>query len=525
MAIQLLKEDVKTTQVICQKYSQTMVESDVIVPDIKPDIKKVLEVSGNACITQKMIQQDKAFIQGTIKFNVLYLPDGEETVQLKNLSLTQEFNHVVDCRGAQPDMQLSAEAEPESFDHTLINSRKLNLRCVMGIGIKIARPALLSLTTGAEGENHIALRKERLRLCGGTDTAECQIIIREQLELPAGKPAMDEVLKITAVPVSTELCMMDNKAVAKGQLRICTLYSGQESGSSVEFMEHVLPFTEILDVSGSTEGMGGEIDYTVGELYYEIRDDTDGEPRALGIELVLTAAVKGCETMELETVSDAYSLCGKLDLTTRAYRLEQLLDNNTAEVSFQDQAQLPPMLPKLKQVCDVSTTARIERIAVEEQQITVFGTVHSNILYLTADQDIPISSFGHISEFTHSFTVPGAGGDTACDARIFPEHVSYTLSGDDSLELRFVLGLTVKSLKTGEVLLVEEMTETTPSEDDSDPRIVLYFVQSGDTLWDIAKRYRTTVQALQTLNRLDGDLLHPGQQIKILSGMENNIAG
>ena len=517
MGINLLKENIRTGEVVCQKYSQTMVESDVIVPDVKPDIKKVLEVSGSVCITQKLIQQDKAFIQGVVKMTVLYVPDGEVLGKIKSLCMSQEFNHSIDCRGAMPDMQLSAEADLESFDHTLINSRKLKLRCVMGIGIKVTRPTVLPLTTGVENAENIALRKERLRICNGTDGAECQIIIREQLDLPPGKPAIGEILKVTAAPSSTELCMMENKAVAKGQVRLCTLYSGEEDGGSIQFMEHTLPFTEILDVDGSSEGMEGEVEYSVNDMYYEVRDDSDGEARSLGIELVLGANVKGNEIAEIEAVTDAYSLCGGLDLTNKTYHLEQLLDNSTAELSHKDQAQLPPMLPKLRQVCDVNANAKIERITVDGDQVTAFGTVHTNILYLSADDATPVSSFNHISEFSQSFVVPGAGSDTACDARAFMEHVSYTLSGDDSLELRFVIGLTVKSLKTGSTVLVDDMAEYVPEDAVPLPCIVLYFVQKGDTLWDIAKRYHTTVEELKSLNRLDGDLIHPGQQIKIVS--------
>ena len=504
-------------EVVCQKYSQTMAECDVIVPDVKPDIRKVLEVSGTVAITQKQLQADKVLVQGVVRMTVLYVPDTEEGGAVKSLFATQDFTHAVDCRGASPEMQLLAEAEAESFDATLINSRKLNLRCVLGIGVKVSRPLTLELATGVEENTNIALKKEPLRMLCTADNAQCQIILREQLEMPSGKPTIGEILKITAFPTPVELCMMENKAVAKGQVRVCTLYLAEDQERSLQFMEHVLPFTEILDAEGIHEDMNGEVDYTLNDMYYEVREDSDGEARNLGIELVLGALVRGSETRDIEAITDAYALDGELEVHCKQYQLEQLLDNNTAQITVKDHAKLPAMLPPLNQVCDLNAHAKIERIATENGQTTVYGTIHTQILYLSQDETSPVSGFRHVSEFSHTFDAPNACNDTACDARVIVDHVSYTLSGDNSLELRFVIGLTVKSLKTGITCLIENMTEVVPESPVLYPCMVLYFVQKGDSLWKIAKAYHTTVDAIKELNHLDCDTIYPGQQLKIMA--------
>lgn len=517
MSINLIKEEIKTDKVICQKYSQTMIESDIIVPDVNPDIKKILEISGNACITQKMIQPDKVLLQGNVHMTVLYVPDSTDSGKIKSLSASREFSHTIDCRGVTPEMQLTAEIASLSFDSTLINSRKLSLRCTPGINVKVSTAVILPISTDIEDNGNIALKKESLRLISETGAAESQIILRHQLELSAGKPPIGEILRVNAVPYSTELCIMDGKAVAKGQIKICMLYSADTPDEEIQFMEYLLPFTEILDIDGITEGMEGEIDYNVNDMYYEIRDDSDGEPRNLGIELVLNAAVKGSELYDIDAITDAYSLSNALDSTIKTYHVEQLLDNSTAEITHKDQAKLPQMLPPLRQVCDVSSNVNIDRITAENNHIIVYGTIHTNILYLSDDENTPVSEFNHNTEFSHDFTVLGVGTDTACDAGAFMEDVSYTLSGGDSLELRFVLGLSVKSLKTGDISIVDELSEYTPESCDELPCIVIYFVQKGDTLWNIAKRYRTTVDSIKALNNLDSDTIYPGQRIKITS--------
>jgi LysM repeat protein len=57
--------------------------------------------------------------------------------------------------------------------------------------------------------------------------------------------------------------------------------------------------------------------------------------------------------------------------------------------------------------------------------------------------------------------------------------------------------------------------EPTPTEQAEQPTIVTYTVVPGDTLFLIAKRYNTTVDAIKSTNNLTSDLLYIGQQLTI----------
>ncbi|MEN2468184.1 N-acetylmuramoyl-L-alanine amidase [Ornithinibacillus sp. JPR2-1] len=46
----------------------------------------------------------------------------------------------------------------------------------------------------------------------------------------------------------------------------------------------------------------------------------------------------------------------------------------------------------------------------------------------------------------------------------------------------------------------------------------VYVVEKGDTLWSISQKYNTTVDVLKSLNKISGDLIVPGQKIKLPSG-------
>ena len=52
------------------------------------------------------------------------------------------------------------------------------------------------------------------------------------------------------------------------------------------------------------------------------------------------------------------------------------------------------------------------------------------------------------------------------------------------------------------------------------PSAAIYVVQQGDTLWDIAKRYRTSVECIVALNDIENpDEIYPGQKILIMKSI------
>ena len=47
------------------------------------------------------------------------------------------------------------------------------------------------------------------------------------------------------------------------------------------------------------------------------------------------------------------------------------------------------------------------------------------------------------------------------------------------------------------------------------PNIVIYYVKKGDSLWNIAKNFKTTVEDIKNINELTDDIIYPNQQLII----------
>ena len=116
--------------------------------------------------------------------------------------------------------------------------------------------------------------------------------------------------------------------------------------------------------------------------------------------------------------------------------------------------------------------------------------------YLGADNVIPPGADAGVTEYVVR------SGDTLWR---LAQRFNTTVSAIKSLN-----GLTSDNLSIGQVLRI-------PTTGSSSGSYFEYTVRSGDTLWQLAQRYNTTVDAIQNLNGLSGSNLNIGQILKIPS--------
>ena len=150
-----------------------------------------------------------------------------------------------------------------------------------------------------------------------------------------------------------------------------------------------------------------------------------------------------------------------------------------------------------------------------ENLVTVSGYITVNFLYLAKEPREPLSGFAHILPFSHSFALEGASADTICDAKAEIQHIGCTISGDKALQLRAIVMVSVKAIAPCTVKLVTKISYCEEAEAKKQPSMAVYFVKKGDTLWDIAKKYRTSQDAITALNGDEAEIMVPGKCIYI----------
>ena len=110
------------------------------------------------------------------------------------------------------------------------------------------------------------------------------------------------------------------------------------------------------------------------------------------------------------------------------------------------------------------------------------------------------------------------GGRAACDAKVLVNHLSYNITGPDTVEARMIIGISVKLIKNDRIKIVTSFEHIEPEKEQVGgmQSYIIYFVQPGDTLWNIAKRYKTTVDDIVAASGITNpDKLRVGQKIRL----------
>ena len=90
MLLETEKENVCINQLVGQKKDEIIVEGDVIVNDIKPDVLSIISTSGIPCIYKKEVMDGKIKLDGSVNTYIIYLADSDQN-EVRSLNTVLDF--------------------------------------------------------------------------------------------------------------------------------------------------------------------------------------------------------------------------------------------------------------------------------------------------------------------------------------------------------------------------------------------------------------------------------------------------
>ena len=456
---------------------------ETVIPEYCPAVARIVETTGKLCIREKIVGEERCTVSGSVKVTVLYT--SEEAAGLRSLTLSVPFSCSFEDRGLPKCRTLWATGRLLLAEATVVTSRKLYIKVLPEITVTPFREGTRRLCCGTEEDPHVRRRCKALSLpllCAVVEK-ECSITC-QSMAITEEPP--EDLLMYNAVPTVLSSQRVGNKLMIKGELWLCATYRSENR--ALHRWEEALDFSQIVDVAELPE----EADYVLAAQLGDsdvriLRSEGSTTFGVTGRILLCISAYRRCG---VECVTDLYSTRCSTTLERRNVTVPVRVPPRTVreDAALQLEFDAPPAF-----VCLTDWDCGSVAVTADERGQTLHTTVHMHILYLD-DTDTPVST-------TRSVEVSIATGEVNVPVSV--QCGRPTLQGSGStvrINVPAIFTIGSGEEKTLPVITAVNMTE---EERTNTPSLILRRMAAGETLWDVAKQYRTDEEAIRSVNHLE----------------------
>ena len=482
------------TTVFCEETLET------IVPDANPDILRLIDTQGKVFLKSKEALDGRVTLTGTARLTVLYQPEGG-TGPCK-LEAGIPFSISVEDRRLNSSCLITAVARVAGADTRTINPRKILTRVEVAVSVKAFSKETITLCTGVHAEGGSAEeRKEMHRPCCVSAVQEKQVTFEDDLSIPAGHPAAEELLCTRVELACHEAKLIGNKLIFKGDAAVRLLY--RPVGGGMDATDFLLPFSQVAEVIGVGENGHSLVDVALNGAEFSL----GGDGRTISASLSMLAQIVVREEREIELLADTYSVCCSVNAQRTPYIYRR---QREAGVGRQMVRQLIETGLSVQSVVDAYCFVVQTAQKRESGQMSLCAQVILTAVCMTEEGDF--CAMSRSLEVGCPVDVPEAcqcSFECRCGELV-------AMPTADGVEVRFPMEFPYFCEQEEQGVVVREVAV---EENDADvtqekPSIVLRMLQPGESLWDVAKRYGTTTEDIVRANELEGR--QPGAEMLLL---------
>ena len=501
MDYMLNHEALAASEVIYDGCQEQPVDLDISLPDYCPDIQRILKCQVYPRITSRNITGDRLELEGNYSVKILYLDSGGLTVHCYENS--QSFSAVIALKQSADNAQIFAFTRVEYINCRATSPRRLDIHGSFSACAKVTGQGESEVISNIDGED-VEEQKSTLTLNKVVGFAQQQFTVEEVLELGQGKPPADNIIRSDAFAVLQDYTVVANKLMVKGEICIKFVYSSNDNEAAPEVMEYAVPFNEMLDCDGITENCIFNIQLNVVGMEAQIKNDYSGDQTYFDVQVKVFASAAAYQNSDITMVTDAYSKQFELNISSKQKNIDNVIefisdtDIHKGSLALDD-------IPVSK-IIDIWNEMSTVSADYSNAQINYKGKFNVCILALNTEGK-PVY-FERLIDFDYARPYQAKDDNIKCSATMYVAGISYRITGsgiDLKAELRLSAG--VYSQYSLKVITDVSADETKPRAQDKSAALSIYYADAGESLWNIAREYCTSVNAIKLENDLTGEFV------------------
>lgn len=474
---------------ICRQTKRIQISAESVVPDTDEDIGRMASVQTSVMLKSKDLTGRGVLISGEATASLLYITEDQQSVSFVRLTKLFSIEYEVADIDAETVAQISLSIL--NTEARVINPRKVSVTLELCGELSCYKQEELCVDSCLPESQRrcVHARYDSAELALASAACEKTFSISEQFPFPSGKPCPCRLVSQKTEFIISDCQLIGRKVIIKGTAEIGVCYLSQEANYPVK-TEFSTPFSQIVDIGEeSMDSCTVLPELTSG--YFELTDTINGE-KALDMELHGVLQLICRSRRRMSYVADVY--CNLMPAQCELESLNYGVVSETQRIKLSADERI-----SIVDDCADVLSAFVSIAHLSQEQTKMTASVNIDVVYRT--------NSGLLSSARRSVSMEGECsssnirllGSRLTDVYLRPD--SQFIDGHISVELSYLICSSVELKKVGSVTLDDasqfDMREY--------PTVTMVRAE-GESLWELAKTYHSSVEKIGELNELDGEL-------------------
>lgn len=504
MAVNLEKQTMSLNKVVIRDSSNVWVEQDILVPDTKPDVMKIVQVEAIPYVANSDVTDGSIRITGEITYYIIYKAMDQD--KTRGISMTYPFTQSINVKEAKKGMNARVDASVRNIIYSLPNERKVSLKTELVFKYVINETDNIDLIKKIKDTDDIESKMSQDTFYNVIDVKTEVIDAKEDIVIPDTTPKIGEILRVSSNITNTDYKVSYNKILVKGDINVEMLYLEAGETNNVFTYTANIPFTGMIEFSNIAETSRFDIKYSLRNL-----EITLGENNILTISSEVTVDAIMFEEKQIDYVNDFYSTKSNLNFSKTDVAVIKNKETLSKQIVLKDNIG--------------STQDRNKVVSYKIDTEHLVSKVTGNTLYIDGSLKISVTftniDTGLIDAKTYDLLVDTSillnkeseDKNVDVDYKILNSTV---IAQSGTVEANVTLDIIATVENIDKITIIGEIDESS-LDPEQFASMYMYIVKKGDNLWSIAKKYKTTVDKIANINNIaDENKLDIGQKILII---------
>lgn len=488
------KDCISVNTTTFQASAEHPFDCDVTLPEYMPDIVRILRCSATAGVQSHQITGDRITAECECLVKVLYIC---EEGKIRCSDHTIHFSKQIELKSADTIADIFIGAKTDYVNYRVSGQRKFQVHGAITVFAKADGKKKCEFINDMSGGS-VTARCENDEICDLVSITEKSFSILETVETGTLLEPIGAIISHNAVAVIDELKIISNKLFLKGEMTVRTAFTGQET-CQVQTLENTISINQIIESPDIYENCDVDALLSVMSLEVRPRFDSAGDKNLLDISATLGFSALCYCARQVTFVKDAYSTKFESQLKKSVMYIPALEEKIDDTFLCRGNADLSTtgVTKVLSFVCQNTSSV----FSVTEDGVAIHGEVTADIIYEDANGEVAFAQRQIPFEYKRQLKYDG---DTLnCTPHCTATACSYVMSEGNKLDVRieiYIHGF-VMSEKEKSVVTEIEVDETKVKALKT-ASLTVYFAECDESLWNIAEKYNTTVDAIMRENHL-----------------------